>query len=340
MSLDETMGCRPGWQENGGHCFLRNQTDLRTWDEARKACSAFGPEHSLAEIQSSAQQQAIAHQLADAWIGLHSTEHPSDPRQFGFVRDGSKPLYTPWSSQLPRPINNENCVAATRTHIAAYNCAEVKPFVCMTGLTALGMDPNDSVKPPQDYGCQLWGYGYKEKCYYMGVNSGSYFGTRRLVTFDAARAFCLSEYNGDLAAIRSQNIQNLLTAMLTAWQADYWIGLRERGSSSDGFEKWLDNTTVSYTNWAYTQPHISYQEGGCVAGHSTRSDTHQIGNWYATDCDQLKFAICEGLREGWTAPTDTPTVALPLTNVGNGECAAVVYQSDAVRVCSAHSHFD
>ncbi|XP_055351240.1 macrophage mannose receptor 1-like [Paramacrobiotus metropolitanus] len=305
LGMNFTMGCKPGWQRSGDHCYhhYRNQTD---WFTAFQHCRTFGNKFRLAELHNQANFDEVGAFLNGGWIGMDSVEKPQSPRQFIYLHNRQVPNYTPWESQLSRPAYGENCVAMSGKGLVAYNCGEIKSYTCMTEVTPVELDPNECLKPVQDHGCRRWGYGRGHKCYYMG-NDASHFGTRELVNFQQARAFCQQNFGGDLAVVNSDEVQQFMTFLIGSWGSDYWIGLREDANPWNSFKKWINGEDVAYTNWAHNEPHFHQQTTGCVAMHSQRTDTAETGDWYVGQCDVAKFALCEAPRNGWSPPTPRPT---------------------------------
>jgi Lectin C-type domain len=237
------------------------------------------------------------------WIGLNSLISPENPRVFN-NSDGSLVTYTPWiGPQLTNRSGDIDCVFAKGQSIQAVSCSDKRPYVCMAPLQPMEQNPSDCIKAIQDPGCRLWGHGRGKKCYYFGNDPSSTFGTRQFETFEGARSLCRRHFDADLIVINDAEEQEFLTGLFGSWAADSWIGLKEEKGQWNSFSKWINGDEVALTNWGKGQPQIRSGKMGCVALHSTRTEENLPGDWYVAKCEDPKFAICEGPREGWTATT-------------------------------------
>ena len=196
MIIDSTLGCPPDWHKSGEQCYQRNETFLN-WAQAQQECAKNGA--NLAALLSNVGEHLqTLHIFSGAWIGLNSNNYKINPRQFDNL-DGSQVSYTPWLFQIARPggPNSEtaHCVAALRSdpglatelNIGQYPCEETRPYVCMTPLKTVDLNPLDCIKPPEDEGCRRWGFGHRDSCFYMGNDPASVAGLREEFTFEEAR---------------------------------------------------------------------------------------------------------------------------------------------------------
>jgi hypothetical protein len=343
LVIDITLGCPAPWTRIENHCYkVSDDVPLATWAEAKSVCEQVQGSQ-LVTLMTPTQFTALESLSPHGWIGLNSIGSLlNGPLVYSNI-DGSPVVYTPWSSQIANPTNNTNCVATVNwlpRGIAAYDCDEKRSFACMLPLLPLeNLIPSDCIKPPHDNGCRVWGTAWKSSCFYMGNEPSATLGARRFVSFDEARTFCQEQYNADLATINTAEQQDFLTSVLGLWAADYWIGLRGNGNPWNAFKTWVTGTSVTITNWGHGQPNPSQPTDGCVALHGIRSDLNLPGDWYVESCDVLKFALCEGPREGYTPPT-IQTTAYPTgcpmgwnsTNESQN-CYKVVYSCDKVNPC-------
>ena len=57
-------------------------------------------------------------------------------------------------------------------------------------------------------------------------------------------------WGGDLTSITTERENNYLNTIITSSLSNCWIGLNDR--DEEGTYTWIDDTTVSYTNWTST----------------------------------------------------------------------------------------
>ena len=94
--------------------------------------------------------------------------------------------------------------------------------------------------------CGVWDSYKDEKCFNVLTNAGPQ-------PYDTAKALC-DKQNGTLVQITSAEEQTFLTDLVYNKHKvvdDVWIGVKRVGK---GFKWELDDTDVSYTNWAVGAP--------------------------------------------------------------------------------------
>lgn len=96
--------------------------------------------------------------------------------------------------------------------------------------------------------------------------------------------------------------QAFLSTMLFEKQADFWIGLNDRGR--EGWYWWTNNSPVKYTNWDANQPGHSNTLFDCI--HMTYSRNHE-GRWITAQCEQRLGYICERSKCSPAPPPHSPT---------------------------------
>ncbi|XP_078572329.1 uncharacterized protein LOC144859503 [Branchiostoma floridae x Branchiostoma japonicum] len=115
---------------------------------------------------------------------------------------------------------------------------------------------------------------------YMAITS-----SRR--NWDQAEARCVS-YGGHLARITSSTQQHLLTDMALGHSGThYWIGCTDR--QIEGIWRWSDGSSLSYTNWAPTQPDNADGIQDCGILYSI----YGYAQWDDTECSTPYFFICQ-----------------------------------------------
>ena len=170
----------------------------------------------------------------------------------------------------------------------------------------------DTLPVPHSEGCDRWGIGSGQSCYYFGHNPSAIYGDRPVNTFDNARAFCQQKYpTSDLVKINSALEQTFVSSLIAGYASDYWIGLREDIDVWNAFKKWIDGSTVTTVKWAYGEPKAG--QAGCVALQGSYNEERFPGDWYVDRCDAVKFALCEAPRRG-VPPTRPPTTPGPNAN--------------------------
>lgn len=177
-----------------------------------------------------------------------------------------------------------------------YPCGEVKTFICEKPLEVIeGAVTGGNL--PTSPGCKTGGTYYRQYCYYFGEDplSPSPMNARPFQTFNEAIEFCKDRFDASLVIIKSADEQEFLNLMLARTGADFWIGLREDSNPWNAFKKWIDNSTVTRTNWAFGQPPVTHTGSlGCIAMHGLYRDNTLPGDWYMEDCDQKLNALCKG----------------------------------------------
>jgi hypothetical protein len=337
LILDISLGCPNKWDLIGDYCYQRDDTVrvVANWTEAQAVCRAQGAR--LVKLVSEEQAKAIEHLTANGWIGLNSVSRSVDPRIY--VNDDESPvLYTPWTTQITgNSASNTNCVATVNSlGIAAYDCAEIRPFTCMLDPSPVKLNPPDCVKPPHDDGCRIWGNAWHDSCFYFGNQPNAPLGTRKLVTFEEARIFCQVQYNADLAVINTAEQQEFITSAIGIWSGDYWVGLKGKDNPWNAFKTWVTGDNVTFTNWGHGEPQPSQIAGGCTALHGVRSELNLPGDWYVNACNSKKFALCEGPRTGYfpqTVGTTPSPTGCPKgwDSISNSPCYKVRYEKSSVQ---------
>eukprot|EP00058_Branchiostoma_floridae_P001021 XP_002586509.1 hypothetical protein BRAFLDRAFT_106412 [Branchiostoma floridae] len=108
--------------------------------------------------------------------------------------------------------------------------------------------------------------------------------------WDQAEARCVSygPYGGHLARITSSTQQHLLTDMALGHSGThYWIGCTDR--QIEGIWRWSDGSSLSYTNWAPTQPDNADGIQDCGILYSI----YGYAQWDDTECSTPYFFICQ-----------------------------------------------
>ncbi|XP_022088512.1 macrophage mannose receptor 1-like [Acanthaster planci] len=285
--LPSEYNCPPDWGRYDGHCYSLNTTkmDLLT---AESSCRSVGAE--LATIEDRNTNNFIRgymHEVAPSenriWIGL------SDRTLEGWFSwsDGEPVTFTNWDSGQPDNGDENDC---TEMHIDSGYWRDTK----CTGnyLSALCRKPIDLAPPPPvDDSCPDGWVPWMGKCYLANQT--------RAAWADAA-SMCSTE-GGQLVVIEDGYELAFLSGVLGLKRWDnYFIGLSDLASR--GYYQWIDQSEVTFTNWASGQPDDS--TGNCV----TMKSGSDAGYWSDRSCEKGYLFICEKSRIGW------PTITLPTAN--------------------------
>ncbi|KAF8794569.1 Macrophage mannose receptor 1 like protein [Argiope bruennichi] len=137
--------------------------------------------------------------------------------------------------------------------------------------------------------CSRGWFTFGEMCYKLGgkKNVGK-------LTWDEAQEACKEEYNGNLATVYSQKIQDFLnTFLLLNAQSNVWIGLHDKDNESA--YKWADGTKYNYSNFEPLEPSgFARQEEDCI--EMTFKSTRPLGKpgqWNDLRCSRENQFICQ-----------------------------------------------
>ena len=92
-------------------------------------------------------------------------------------------------------------------------------------------------------------------------------------------------WGGDLTSITTERENNYLNTLITSSVGNCWIGLNDR--DVEGMYTWIDDTTVSYTNWTSTPSDDT--NNNCVQINNAGN-----GIWESVSCDiTLNAFMCK-----------------------------------------------
>ena len=92
-------------------------------------------------------------------------------------------------------------------------------------------------------------------------------------------------WGGDLTSITTERENNYLNTLITSSVGNCWIGLNDR--DVEGTYTWIDDTTVSYTNWTSLPKNVATND--CV-----RINNAGDGMWEFVSCDMtLNAFLCK-----------------------------------------------
>uniref|UniRef100_A0A8B9Q0T2 C-type lectin domain-containing protein n=1 Tax=Apteryx owenii TaxID=8824 RepID=A0A8B9Q0T2_APTOW len=284
-----------GWQRHGFCCYLVGHTSV-TFLEAKKAC-----ERSNGYLTSVGERYEQAYLTSPIglspekyfWTGL------SDMEEQGMFKwaDGAAVLYTNWNSAMP---GKKGGCAVLRTGNTAglwdvQNCKVKAKFLCkklaekMTLLLAPETVSNSE--------CPLgWNTNSStNSCFKIFVREGN-----QKKTWFEARDFC-KEIGGDLAAIKSEEEQNLIQNLIINKSPSFqpfWIGLH--CLDPDGGLSWSDRSPVSVSNRKTSYFYnTGFEYCGTINEESSMS-------WINMHCEYSHDWICE-IKKGIFNPNGNST---------------------------------
>ncbi|XP_067859553.1 polycystin-1 [Heptranchias perlo] len=124
--------------------------------------------------------------------------------------------------------------------------------------------------------CPLGGHLSSNHCYKLVTNSS---------TWQMARHFCQSHSNGDLAIIKSPEIQNFI-ANITGCVRPVWIGLSDTAGA--GTLQWVDGSTLeNFQDWLPGQPNMLLSNACVLMG------ANRAGEWKTDLCTVRRSFVCE-----------------------------------------------
>lgn len=257
--------------------------DTLTWEEAKAACEAKGGH--LATITSQEEQKLIESlntQKSKLWIGGYK----NSAGQWCWVT-GEPWEYQNWGDGEPNNSSNvvadESCVAVWPVKwndLANSNTYEQSGYICE-------WEASDVAEETQVEG--YTGHLYE---FYTLPESEWESGP---ITWQQAERRC--EWKGGHLAVIESSTENFLlySAMKAKGYENAYFGYSDK--SSEGNWKWVDGTSIAYTNWHSGEP--NNQDG--IEHYAMFYEKFQNGTW--NDADGIIDAGCAYICE-WDDPTD------------------------------------
>ncbi|XP_030852557.1 macrophage mannose receptor 1 [Strongylocentrotus purpuratus] len=254
----------------GGYQYVFYHGVHKTFSDTRALCQSLGGDMPI--ITSAGQNAFIATRLptryGNYYIGLEGTDKDDEYKWI----DGMDPEYTNWDSSLNNP-DKPYCAVMRSSGNSSVNglwnrvtCTSTRKHICQI--------------PIDDY------------CRWQELGESQYlikFAPR--ATPSAARETCQS-YGGDLAIIKTAEVNNFLKALLPPFNPSdpYFCFLFGLSRSGRGTFYWLDDTALDprYNDWyTATEPNEA-DTWGCLG---TRG-----GPWYDQVPQLSSPYICERTR--------------------------------------------
>ncbi|KAK8734902.1 hypothetical protein OTU49_005721, partial [Cherax quadricarinatus] len=234
----------PSWYLHGDYCYQFNSVsdeDPQTWWESHIFCRNEGAE--LASIHTFDDNYWIESKIYNMsdnmfWIGgqasLDSGYMWIDETAFDFDN---------WAKGEPNnEYDQEDCISMYN-HQQGYwndaNCAHTMGCICRK-LHGQTFPPPKTTKIPDGHCPDGWLHTGR-KC----IKS-----FKDKMNFTSARSSCKAlDDKADLVSIHSSAEQAYLTALLGSIQEEVWLGMQYMGEFL-----WLDQSSLSYTNWSPGEP--------------------------------------------------------------------------------------
>ncbi|XP_066304554.1 lymphocyte antigen 75-like [Branchiostoma lanceolatum] len=289
------------WLYFQGGCYkFVDYYNGQSWEGARQDCRSAGgdlvslgdPEEAGFVFQQAGRQLLYG---TRAWLGL---------REYGVEGVYSWSDQTPvsffnWGQGEPNDHNGEQQCGAMYLHNGQWdddNCGMQHGYICKKPNGTITAAP---LTTPWPGNCMSGWSEYGNKCFKIFEEQ---------MTWSAARDACRGVGTGmDLAAVENEFEQAFLTTRLYGLSGNLWIGLSER--TEPGQFLWTSGHSVSYTNWAASEPgYWLYSDDSCV---EMRADYDDVGLWDDVSCDALRGFICQGFKGSSSLPQTTPTSSCP-----------------------------
>ncbi|XP_072337691.1 polycystin-1 isoform X1 [Scyliorhinus torazame] len=189
---------------------------------------------------------------------------------------GSKPtsLHVEINVLIPPGSLEVDCPPAVQTNksidVRIYNWNSNS----VTASWSVAASNDDTIKEAPF--CLLGGHQSNNYCYRLVTNSS---------TWRMARHFCQSHSDGDLAIIRSREIQNFI-ANITGCEHPVWIGLSDTAGA--GTLQWVDGSTLeNFQDWLPGQPNMLLSNTCVLMGENL------AGEWKTDLCTMRRSFVCE-----------------------------------------------
>ncbi|XP_075036882.1 secretory phospholipase A2 receptor [Mixophyes fleayi] len=262
------------------HCYKvfhhENLERKRTWQEAEDLCRDFGSH--LVSFSNFNEEQYVTRLLGTMfnkdlkrqfWIGL-SKRNPSSEGSWEWS-DGTPVTSVFWQGAYSHD-DTMNC-AAHRLDIP------VEAKYCDAKLEWICKIPKGVTPKIPDW------YKDTPSVFYQGNN---YFFIYANADFDAFKFVC-GWMQSEMVSIHTEEEQAFIHSSikkLSEKKEKWWIGL-DYENPYDGFQRWKDGSSVTYTNWDPKSSNTAMRGQRCAY---MASDT---GLWSHSDCLALNLGICK-----------------------------------------------
>ncbi|KFM77499.1 Macrophage mannose receptor 1, partial [Stegodyphus mimosarum] len=219
------------------------------------------------------------------WIGLNTLT-----RTGAYSWTDHSPFdFTYWNENEPNNyLNQEKC---TNMYMRSglwndENCNAEMTFVCKRPYNATNIPEIPTTEDPTIGHCQKGWYAYHDRCYYpVG------YAEKDRVNWNTALSICNNQ-SSTLVSIRNKRDQAFLAFLLQGLKVDAWIGLHDTIESGSYY--WVDNSELSYTNWAPGEPSFFALTEDCV---KMAYNERESGVWKDDYCSQKLAFICQAEKD-------------------------------------------
>nr|XP_045606294.1 macrophage mannose receptor 1-like isoform X2 [Procambarus clarkii] len=264
------------WLMYEDHCYKfisEADEDPQDWWGSHKLCRKEGAE--LVSIHTYDENYWIESKISnlsdnDLWIGGHSKLDSGydwlDETAFDFDN---------WAKGEPNnEYDQEDCLSMynhKQGYWNDYNCAHTLGRICKR-LHGQTFPPPVTTKAPDGHCPQGW----------LHAGTKCILAFSEKMNFTSARSACRNlGYDANLASIHSAAEQAYLTALVGVEQQEVWLGMQYMGEFI-----WVDQTSVSYTNWASGEPNGGPDWNLCV------DVSPATGRWNDVSCSDLYGYVC------------------------------------------------
>ncbi|XP_038076947.1 macrophage mannose receptor 1-like [Patiria miniata] len=292
-----------GFLSFNGYCYYLSPGGTQLgWSEAENYCHKLGAD--LASVHGQDEQDFLyglvsGENSGDFWIGL---------REFGKNgkyrwADNTTLDYDAWVTGEPNDFNGEEeCVemyprldSETGGNWNDQNCGTPRNFICKKHESSVGPITHAPTPAPTGY-CPKDSVRFLNRCYtFFGKEPDSKLSWRN------ASLECKKVPGGELATIHSQAVQAKLTSFLEEYKFHIWIGLSDITTNRQF--KWIDGTTLDYTNWNSGEPNEYGGQEDCVEMYDHWNDA---GEWNDQNCDTKNGYVCQSKPDPQNDPPHTP----------------------------------
>ncbi|ESO96412.1 hypothetical protein LOTGIDRAFT_159821 [Lottia gigantea] len=293
-----SVDCGPLWERSRetGSCYQYPEV-LLNWFEAKQFCTEQGS--VLASINNPQEQLYLTGRVLTLpnvylWLGLNDLNHEG-----GWEWIDRTPLaYINWSDGQPdNNGNGEDCgaILTSTGKWSDFPCQNKTAFICKKrgektpATTPLPVSRSSTLPEGLIFGCGEEWTAYQDSCYQVLDQEYPW-----MVARDVCKTLTAS-----LISIEDQLENDFIRGLMAMYNDSAWIGLND--IEKESVFKWVDNRSVSFTNWGNNQPNN-------LNGHENCVYINPQGGWMDYNCFIiLSYSICEKPIPGTTSKVGFPT---------------------------------
>ncbi|XP_071088543.1 lymphocyte antigen 75-like [Haliotis cracherodii] len=286
--------CPTGWVTYGGKCYQVHNTrqSSTTWYMANDNCKKQGVQLLTIKDQQTnllMTKALSALHIHDAWLGFSDRLQDGNYTWEDGLSLNISTTYTHWYKYFPKPIPGRTDCGFVANHGQATwsngYCYASKSYLCEMPISQKYVNHTETAN---NVTCPYKWVLFRQDCYFLGSN----------LNWTMAQNFCQIN-GGSLTTIRDPIEQSFLIEKMLQ-QGNAWIGLkRDRQTTNHDFI-WVDNTPLTFNNFAPGEPNSHDQVGQeCVDAQYIRASFP--GSWRDNWCKQQHNFICRSPAMGATA---------------------------------------